>query len=115
MRRGDSSNLNELGIRFQGRVLGGELSVQVAQRLSDMSVYRFQNPEGLGQRAYDGLDPVLRAHLEQTAAKIPWPPSQPGPVELAPEAQPARTTSLPDSVAMPQSARAAHGLARETH
>ena len=108
MPRRDSSKRDEAGIRFQGRVLNGELSVEVAQRLSDMGAYQFQNPEGPGQRAYDGLDPVLRAHMEQTAVMVPSPPSQPEPVELDREEQPARTTTLPDSAKEPQSARAAH-------
>ena len=51
---------DELGIRFQGRALSGELTVQMAQRLRDMGICRAQSLEA--RRAYDDLDPVLKAH-----------------------------------------------------
>ena len=114
MPRRDPNKPDELGISSQGRVLCGDLTVQVAQRLSDIGAYRFQNPEGPHQRAYDGLDPVLKSHLQKpAAAKTPQPPSPSEPEELPPEEQSARTTTPPDCATMPQSVPATPDLAHE--
>ena len=57
---------NELGIRWAGRVLGGELSVQEALHLAELRTPRSISAEGPQGKAYpEGQDPVLRAHMEK--------------------------------------------------